>query len=90
MQAAGEMGKSQSNDCWENRHMDHPWDRSSPEQEPLGIQKDCTVPGMEPASHSHSFEGCTAVSGLAVIEATGHSAGDCTSGAAGIGQHTTL
>ena len=89
MKAAGGMGTLQSNGCWENRHMDHPWDRSSPEQEPLGMQKDCTVPGMEPASHSHSSEGCTAVSGLETEAAIGHNSGDCTSVAVDIGQHTT-
>ena len=89
-QAAVAMRKSHSNGCLENMHKDHPWARLSLEQELQGRQTGCTEPGMGQGSRWHNSEDCTAVSGLAVIEATGHSAGDCTSGAAGIGQHTTL
>jgi hypothetical protein len=70
--------------------MDHPWDHLSPEQEPLDMQKDCTVLGMEPASYlKHSFEDCTAVSDLEAEAAIGHNSGDCTSVVVDIGQHTT-
>jgi hypothetical protein len=73
-----------------NTRMGRPWDHLSPEQKPLDMQRDCTEPDTGPASRSHSFEGCTAVSGLAMPEVTGHSAADYTSAAAGIGQHTTM
>jgi hypothetical protein len=71
-------------------HMDRPWDRSSPEPKPLGMQMDCTVLGIGPVSRSHNFEGYTAAFGPAVVEATEHSVGDCTSEAAGIGQCVTM
>lgn len=69
--------------------MDHPWDRLSPEQEPLDMQKGCTVLDMEPASCSHSFGDCTAVSVPVAEAAIGHSSEDYTFGAVGIGQHMT-
>jgi hypothetical protein len=87
--AAAAKRKSHSSGCLENMHMDRPWVRLSLEQELLGRRTDCTGPDMGPGSRWHSSEDCTAVSDLVVIEATEHSAGGCTSGAAGIGQHTT-
>jgi len=69
--------------------MDHPWDRLSPEQEPLDMRKDCTVPDMEPAPYLHNFEDCTAVSDPGAEAAIGRSSEDYTSGAVGIGQHMT-
>jgi hypothetical protein len=53
------------------------------------MRKDCTEPDMGQGSRWHSSEGYTAVSGLGVIEVIERSAGDCTSEAADIGQHTT-
>jgi hypothetical protein len=70
--------------------MGRPWDHLSPEQKPLEMQRDCTEPDKGPASRSHNSEGCTAVSGPAMAEVTGRSAADCTSAAAGFGQHRTM
>ena len=89
MRAAGEMGMSHSNGCWESRHMDHPWDHLSPEREPLDTPRGYTEPDMEPLACLHSSEGCTAVSGPVAEAAIGHNSEDCTSGAVDIGQHTT-
>lgn len=71
--------------------MDRPWDRSSPEQELRGRRRDCTEPGTGLESRSHSSAGYTAVSGPATVGVTEteRSAEGCTSGAAGIGRHTT-
>ena len=52
-------------------------------------QRGCIERCMGPVSRWHSSEDCSAVSDPAVIGATEHSAEDCTSEAAGIGQHTT-
>lgn len=89
-QAAVAMRKSHSNGCLENMHTDHPWVRLSPGLELLGMRMDYTELDTGQGSRWHNSEDCTAVSGLAVIEAIERSAGDCTSEAAGIGQHTTL
>ena len=89
-QAAVAMRTSHLNGCLENMHTDHPWVRLSPGLELLGMRMDCTEPDTGQGSRWHNSEDCTAVSGLVVIEAIGHSAGDCTSEAAGIDQHTTL
>lgn len=88
--AAVAMRKSHSNGCLENMHTDHPWVRLSPGLELLGMRMDYTELDTGQGSRWHNPEDCTAVSGLAMIEAIEHSAGDCTSEAAGIGQHTTL
>lgn len=90
MQAAAAMRKSHSSGCLENMHTDHPWVRLSLGLELRGRRSDCTEPDTEQVSRWHSSEDCTAVSGLAVIAVIEHSAGDCTSGVAGIGQHTTM
>ena len=90
MQAAAAMRKSHSSGCLENMHTDHPWVRLSLGLELRGRRTDCTELDTEQVSRWHSSEDCTAVSGLAVIAVIEHSAGDCTSGVAGIGQHTTM
>jgi len=69
--------------------MDHPLDHLSPEQEPLDMQKDCTVLDTEPASYLRSFEDCTVVSDLGAEAAIGRNSEDCTFVAVDIGQHTT-
>jgi hypothetical protein len=89
-QAVAAMKRSHLSDCSESTRMDHPWVRLSLELKLLGRRTDCTEPDMGLASHWHSSEDCIAASGPAVIEATEHSAGGCTSEAAGIGQHTTM
>jgi hypothetical protein len=88
-QAAAATRKSHSSGCLENMHTDHPWVRLSLGQELPGKRTGCTEPDMGQSSRWHSSGDYTAVSGLVVIGVIERSAGDCTSEAAGIGQHTT-
>lgn len=90
MQVAAAMRKSHSSGCLENKHTDHPWVRLLLEQELQDRRTDCTEPDTELVLRWHNSEDYTAVSGLAVIEAIERRAEDCTSGVAGIGQHTTM
>jgi hypothetical protein len=69
--------------------MGHPWVRLSLELKLPDRQMGCIGQSMVPVSRWHSSEDCSAVSDPAVTGATEHSAEDCTSEAAGIGQRTT-